>query len=406
MEKEPDIQKLVKELDGLPLALATAGTYLSLESVSVTEYLEHYRQSWLDLQQTSPELLSYEDRTLYSTWNLSYNHIRQQDEDVANLLQLWAYFDNQDLWYELLALKTNDTPSWLLRITRSKVAFNAAMRKLCDHALIHSWMTSGGYGMHHCVHTWTAHVLNDRMEDSRINLALNCVGCTVPVTPEAGDSVLQQRLLPHANRCMYLLSIKSQFEAAPSIMISYDLGAFHNLGVLYSDQGKLAEAEEMYVRALKGKEKAWGPDHMSTLDTVNNLGVLYNNQGKLAEAEKMYVRALKGYEKAWGPDHMSTLDTVNNLGNLYLDQGKLAEAEEIYVRALKGMEKAIGLVHKSTSDTAYNLANLYQQRGMFEASMRLFQQAESGYRVTLGPQHADTVDAVARIARIRKTQKT
>jgi hypothetical protein len=55
-----------------------------------------------------------------------------------------------------------------------------------------------------------------------------------------------------------------------------------------SDQGKLKEAEEMYWRALKGKEKAWGPEHTSTLDTVNNLGNLYSDQGKLAEAEEMY----------------------------------------------------------------------------------------------------------------------
>jgi hypothetical protein len=31
-----------------------------------------------------------------------------------------------------------------------------------------------------------------------------------------------------------------------------------NLGVLYSDQGKLKEVEEMYQRVLKGYEKAWG----------------------------------------------------------------------------------------------------------------------------------------------------
>jgi hypothetical protein len=43
----------------------------------------------------------------------------------------------------------------------------------------------------------------------------------------------------------------------------------------------------------------------------------------------MYVRALAGYEKALGPDHTSTLDTVNNLGLLYADQGKLAEAERL-----------------------------------------------------------------------------
>jgi tetratricopeptide (TPR) repeat protein len=74
----------------------------------------------------------------------------------------------------------------------------------------------------------------------------------------------------------------------------------------------------MYQRALQGNEKAWGPDHTSTLDTVNNLGLLYKSQGKLDEAEKMYQRALQGKEKAWGPDHTSTLDTVNNLGLLYI----------------------------------------------------------------------------------------
>ncbi|KXJ85413.1 Tetratricopeptide repeat-domain-containing protein, partial [Microdochium bolleyi] len=74
--------------------------------------------------------------------------------------------------------------------------------------------------------------------------------------------------------------------------------------------------------------------------TVNNLGILYRNQGKLDEAEKMYLRALRGYEKALGPDHTSTLDTVNNLGNLYSHQGKLDEAEKMYLRALHGYERA------------------------------------------------------------------
>jgi hypothetical protein len=48
----------------------------------------------------------------------------------------------------------------------------------------------------------------------------------------------------------------------------------------------------MYLRALQGKEEALGPHYISTLSMVNNLGNLYQNQGKLAEAEKMYLRAL------------------------------------------------------------------------------------------------------------------
>jgi tetratricopeptide (TPR) repeat protein len=59
----------------------------------------------------------------------------------------------------------------------------------------------------------------------------------------------------------------------------------------------------MYQRALQGTEKALGADHISTLKTIIGFGLLYSNQGKLAEAEKMYQRALQGYEKAIGPDH-------------------------------------------------------------------------------------------------------
>src|SRR2546421_2814509 len=77
-----------------------------------------------------------------------------------------------------------------------------------------------------------------------------------------------------------------------------------------------AEAETMYLRALQGKEKAWGAEHTSTLDTVNNLGNLYADQGKMAEAEAMFLRALQGYENAVGADHPRTRVIARNLNEL------------------------------------------------------------------------------------------
>ncbi|KAL9591387.1 MAG: hypothetical protein Q9179_007775, partial [Wetmoreana sp. 5 TL-2023] len=85
----------------------------------------------------------------------------------------------------------------------------------------------------------------------------------------------------------------------------------------------------------------WGSTS-STLGTVNNLGNFYKAQGKMAEAEEMYMRALRGYEKAWGLEHTSTLGTVNNLGLLYADQGKMAEAEEMYIRVLAREGEGVG----------------------------------------------------------------
>jgi hypothetical protein len=121
---DPSAHELARELDGLPLALATAGAYLHQVSTSFGDYLRLYKVSWLRLQQKTPQLLSYEDRALYSTWNISLEHVKQQSELAAKLLQLWAYLDNQDVWLELLQAGQRDGPEWFLRLTEDRLSFD------------------------------------------------------------------------------------------------------------------------------------------------------------------------------------------------------------------------------------------------------------------------------------------
>ena len=84
---DPDAILLVEELDGLPLALATAGAYLKQINTSFAVYLQQYKESWKKLQETSPQISSYEDRTLYSTWQISFDRVEQQNELSAKLLR-------------------------------------------------------------------------------------------------------------------------------------------------------------------------------------------------------------------------------------------------------------------------------------------------------------------------------
>jgi len=77
---DPDAIILARKLDGLPLALATAGAYLGQVAVSLSDYLRLHKQSWVQLHKSSPELDSYEDRTLYSTWQISFDHVKQQND--------------------------------------------------------------------------------------------------------------------------------------------------------------------------------------------------------------------------------------------------------------------------------------------------------------------------------------
>ena len=67
---------LARRLDGLPLALATAGMYLNQTADSFSDYLRLYNDSWNDLELYSDGPLDYKDQTLYSTWNLSLQQVR------------------------------------------------------------------------------------------------------------------------------------------------------------------------------------------------------------------------------------------------------------------------------------------------------------------------------------------
>ena len=56
----------------------------------------------------------------------------------------------------------------------------------------------------------------------------------------------------------------------------------NNLGTLYSDMGRYAEAGPLHVRALAIAEKVQGPDHPDIATYLNNLGTLYKAMGRYA----------------------------------------------------------------------------------------------------------------------------
>jgi calcineurin-like phosphoesterase family protein len=56
----------------------------------------------------------------------------------------------------------------------------------------------------------------------------------------------------------------------------------------------------MYVQALRGREEALGAKHTSTLDTVYNLGDLYSDNGEVSKARQMYARAAEGNKQVEG----------------------------------------------------------------------------------------------------------
>ncbi len=148
-----------------------------------------------------------------------------------------------------------------------------------------------------------------------------------------------------------------------------------NLANIYREQGRYADAEPLYKRALQGFERVKGPEDPLTLGSLNNLALLYREQGRYADAEPLYKRAIEASERVLGKEHPDTLGSRSNLAVLYQDQGRYAEAEPLYKRVLEVQQRVLGKAHPYTLGSLYNLAWLDFQLGDWAGAARLWRRS-------------------------------
>ena len=205
-------EELFKLLDGLPLAVAQAGAYLRQSRVGVTKYIELYEQQWRGLMESQDRagmpLREYSDRSVWTTWMISYDAVRAKNVAAANLLLLWACLDNKDIWYGLLAeagMRSTDVADclseWLPGIASNELDFLGAIQVLRSYSLVENVQDIASYTTHPVVHKWAFHIQDEVQRVVFTRLAVAVVGWAVPHRSEKMHSSVQRRLLPHAQRC-------------------------------------------------------------------------------------------------------------------------------------------------------------------------------------------------------------
>ncbi len=171
-----------------------------------------------------------------------------------------------------------------------------------------------------------------------------------------------------------------------------------NLAWFRNSQGMYAAAQHLHRRALEIREKALGPAHPDTAESLNNLAALLDSQGKHAEAEPLYRRALLIFEKALGSGHPYTAMCLSNLARTLHDQGKYTEAEPLYRRALQIREEVLGPAHPDTATSLNDLAALLDNQGRYAEAEPLCRRALAIWETALGPAHPHTALACENLA--------
>jgi tetratricopeptide (TPR) repeat protein len=397
-------KQILKQLGYLPLAIDQVRAYISHRLLGFNRFLEEYEKRKKDVLKETPLFWEYRrilpgmeeeiSLNILTTWEMSLQLLDDGKEGTAKLgdiLTLFAFFHQVSISEKIFSNYEQD-----LDLTSPMAIFNKngqwnhthfenAVVEIQDQSLLQFSHRSGNeivVSLHSMVSEWLHMRLERNIHSTYFTVAISHLNSYLKITHDA-DHTIWQEAISHIDKICQLEEFHSQN--------NHYFAESHAFGMVYSDHGHLGDAERMYNHALAGKEEAWGPDHASTLDTVNNLGLLYVDQGHLEDAERMYNRALAGYEKAWGPDHTSMLSTVNNLGILYRNQGRLEDAERMYNRALAGYEKAWGPDHTSIPDIVHNLGLLYADQGHLEDAERMYNRALAGYEKAWGPDHASTL---------------
>jgi tetratricopeptide (TPR) repeat protein len=424
-----DVAELATELEYMPLAIVQAAAYISQSAprCSVAKYLEQFRRS--DGEKTS--LLNHEagqlrrDReaknSIIITWQISFEHLRQNKSSAADLLSLMSFFDRQGIPEALvhgdqgakrasIALETREGSTrrrlkQILGRAKSKpraqkeqkesdgcrTGFEddvVALRNLC---LISVDANGSTFEMHSLVQLATRRWLtaNGKLERWKQQFVSN-LHAAFP-TGEYENWAACRALYAHAKAAVGQQP-KDESSIAEWATVLYR-------AAWYAERmGNIADAKMLATKAMKARKKVLGQKHEDTVWSVAMVGLAYKLGGRWDEAEKLQVQVMETFKTKLGADHPSTLTSMANLASTYSNQGRWDEAEKLEVQVMETSKTKLGADHPNTLTSMNNLAYTQRSLGREVEAIELMRECVQLSQQRFRPNHPNSLSFSATLA--------
>ncbi|KAL9605598.1 MAG: hypothetical protein Q9179_001215 [Wetmoreana sp. 5 TL-2023] len=351
LDQGDDTAELAAALEFMPLAIVQAAAYISQRSprCSVQRYLEDYRKS--DRKKTS--LLKYEGgqlrrdwearNSIIITWQISFEHIRQERPSASDLLSLMSFFDRQGIPEVLVRKRAEIGNGHRSQEDRDEHdgreeeednednlsegseddGFEDDVQTLRDYSFL-SVGTDGTFEMHALVQLATRKWLeaNRKLEQWKQCYIKN-LSAEFP-TGEHENWTYCHALFPHAKS-----AVTQRPKAEGSLREWASL--LYRAAWYALRKGNIAEAVDLSFMAMKVRKKILGQEHEETLSSIGMVGQAYSLGGRWKEAEELEVQVMETMKRVLGKEHPDTLASIGNLASTYWNQGRWKDAEELEV---------------------------------------------------------------------------
>jgi tetratricopeptide (TPR) repeat protein len=424
MEFQAEASKIVKELFYLPLAIDQAGAYITSGATTIGDYLVKYSDHRKTLLSHSEFTgASKYNRSVYGTWELSYQEIQKRaesdDPHKANatnsamlLLSLFPFFHHDGITEEIFSYaalqKDEEVSSPALPIASSildqrlltlnktgawdNFIFREGLQILLFFSLIKKAPSEGVYAMHPLVHAWG----RDRMtlyERER---------CCLMAYVTLSCSLRWDGSQPYRFHRVLVTHVRANMEYSKSgsskDIIGYLDDAYAKFGELLQKQGYAKEAEILQIKVLDTRNEILGVEHPDIIRAMANLASTKRDLGKYTEAEKLEIQVLDARNRVLGVEHPDTIKAMANLATTCRNLGKYTKAEKLDTQVLDARNRILELEHPDTITAMANLAATYQQLGKYTEAEKLEILVLNARNRILEVEHPDTIRAMANLA--------
>ncbi len=193
---------------------------------------------------------------------------------------------------------------------------------------------------------------------------------------------------------------------AASTTLTAALGPHHpfvgdvelNLGILTQETGAPAAATAHYQRALAIATAVRGPSSESAFDARFHLALNRHARGEVIEARRDLAALLGDQERALGPTHAAVGRSLNSLGVMAHEAGDLAGAVPYFERTAALYQATLGAAAPQLALIHFNLGSLRGELGQHAEALAGFERALATWRGVHGAAHPHVVQALVGVA--------
>jgi tetratricopeptide (TPR) repeat protein len=453
-----EASKVVSKLAYLPAAIHQAAAYIGFTNITISQFLENYKEQEFDILENAPEYTSKiweyqenENRNPLSSFiicEMALRKVGPDEEDrkkVENFLAVCAFLDPSSITEDLFINSQKCTeyrPEWIDLSTslRSDRGLNGYRYEVSGGANSKGQVPSGGQGLpatsgnstryeslvnklrefdllenassdtdckrfslHPSIRDWLQLRMRRTEQQDRVREAITLLTIYLEYTEvSAAPLRMKQDILAHMDTCVSNSRLLLKHEGLGSVLLAFSTTSF---GIFYCQQGRYWDAASLFTSLLKDAEECLGYLDELTLNTRENLGNVYYHQGRYKEAEVELAQVLTTREKQLGKEHLDTLRGAHFLANVY-HYGHRDKAEALYEWVFTCRCKRLGPEHPDTLSAANSLAIIYRLTKRYSESIKMYQGVLGMRMKQLGDQHPETMTSAQGLAIVLRLQRS